>query len=61
MSNSLYGLRHDSYGARSENWVLDQLTILQLIFLFILITCLFDIVLALQGEILPWSLTRFKG
>ena len=40
-----------------ENLVLDQLIIPQLMFFFILINCLLDIVLILQGEILSWSLT----
>ena len=39
----------------------DQLIITQLIFFFILITYLVDIVLILQGEILSWSLMGVKG
>ena len=32
-----------------------------LIFFFFIITCLLDIVLILQGEILSWSLMKVKG
>ena len=45
--NSRYCLPYSSHDVNSENLVLDQLTIAQLIFLFILITCLLDIVLIL--------------
>ena len=45
----------------SENLVSDQLIIPRLIFFFILITSLVDIVLILLGEILPWSLVEVKG
>ena len=38
-----------------------QLIIPKLIFFFILITCLVDIVLILLGEILSWSLMGVKG
>ena len=41
--------------------MLDQLVIPILIFFFILITYLVDIVLILKGEILSWSLIRVKG
>ena len=41
--------------------MLDQLVIPILIFFFILITCLLDIVLILLGEILSWSLMGVKG
>ena len=44
------------YNVSSENLVLNQLIILKLIFFFILITYLVDIVLISQGEILSWSL-----
>ena len=40
---------------------MDQLIIPKLIFFFILITYLIDIVLILWGEILPWSLMGVKG
>ena len=40
---------------------MDQLIIPQLIFFFILITCLLDIVLILLGEIMSWSLIGVKG
>ena len=39
----------------------NQLIIPKLIFFFILITYVVDIVLILQGEILSWSLMRVKG
>ena len=39
-----------------QNLELDQLIISKLIFFFILITYLVDIVLVLLGEILSWSL-----
>ena len=41
--------------------MLDQLIIPILIFFFILITYLVDIVLILKGEVLSWSLIRVKG
>ena len=40
---------------------MDQLIMPSLIFLFILITCLLDIVLILEGEIQSWSLVGVKG
>ena len=40
---------------------MDQLIMPSLIFLFILITCLLDIVLILEGEIQSWSLMGVKG
>ena len=40
---------------------LGQLNIPKLIFFFILITYLLDIVLILQGEILFWSIMRGKS
>ena len=36
---------HNSYNVSSENFVSDQVIIPKLIFFFILITCLYDIVL----------------
>ena len=45
ISNSPYCLPNNSYDVSSENVVLNHLVILYLIFFFILITCLFDIVL----------------
>ena len=44
-----------------ENLVSDQLIIPELIFFFILVTCLLDIVWILWGEILSWSLMGVKG
>ena len=45
--NSPYCQPYNSYDVISENLVLDQLIIPNLIFFFILITCLVDIVLIL--------------
>ena len=45
ISNSPYCLSYNSYDVSSENLVLNHLIIPYLIFFFILITCLFDIVL----------------
>ena len=47
---------YNSSDVSLENFVLDQLIIPQLIFVFILIPCLLDIVLILLGEILSWSI-----
>ena len=52
ISNSPYFLPYSSYDASLENLVSDQLTIPQLIFFLIPITCLFDIVLTLQGKVI---------
>ena len=40
---------------------MEQLIIPSLVFFVILITCLLDIVLILEGEILSWSPTGVKG
>ena len=56
VSISLYYLPYSSCDVSSKNLVLDQLIISYVIFYFILITCLLDIVLILWGEILSWSL-----
>ena len=40
---------------------MDQIIMPSLIFLFILITCLLDIVPILEGEIQSWSLMEVKG
>ena len=45
--NSPYCQPYNSYNVSSENLVLDQLIIAKLIFFFIHITCLLDIVLKL--------------
>ena len=45
MTNSPYCLPHNLYDASWENLELDQPVVSQLIFFFILITCLRDIVL----------------
>ena len=47
MCNSIYCQLYNSYHVSSENLVLDQLIIPKLIFFFILITYLVDIVLIL--------------
>ena len=62
ISNSLYCLPYNSIinNVSSGNLVLDQLIVLLLIFLFILNTCLLDVVLTLRGKILSWSLMRVK-
>ena len=51
ISNSPYYLPYSSCDVSLENLALDQLTISLQIFFFILITCLFAIVLILLGEI----------
>ena len=63
LSNTPYCLPYSSYDVSTENLVLDQLTITQLIFLFffILITSFLDIVLILKGEILFWSELMLPG
>ena len=61
MSNSLYYLPYNSYNVSSDDLLLDQLFITKLIFFFILITFLLDIVSILYGEILVWSLLGVKG
>ena len=53
-SNSPFRLLYNSYDVSLENLVLDQLLIPLLIFLFILVTCLLDIVLISEGVILSW-------
>ena len=60
MSSSPYCLPYSSFNVSFENLVLDQSIIPQLLFFFILITCLVDIVLTIQGEILSWSLMGVK-
>ena len=40
---------------------MDQLIIPSLIFFFILITCLLDIIQIVEGEILSWSVVGLKG
>ena len=53
---------YNSYNVSSENLLLDQLILANLIvFFFNLITCLVDIVLILLGAILSWSLRGVKG
>ena len=61
VSNSPYCLPYSSCDVSFENLVLDQLIIPSLVFFVILITCLLDIVLILEGEILSWSLMGVKG
>ena len=61
ISNSPYCLPYSSSDVSLENLVWDQLIIPLLIFFFILITCLLDIVLILEGEILSCSLMGVKG
>ena len=59
--NSSYCQPYNSCNVSSENLVLDQLIIPKLIFFFMLITYLVDILLILWGEILSWSLMGVKG
>ena len=59
--NSLYCLPYNSDLCQFGEFGLDQLIILKLILFFILITCLLDIVMIMQGEILFWSLMEVKG
>ena len=61
ISNSPYCQPYSSCDVSLENLVLDQLIIPQLIFFFILITCLLDFVLIWSREILSWSLMGVKG
>ena len=51
---------YNSYNVSSENLVLDQLIIPNVIFFFILITYLVDIGLTSLREILSWSLMKAK-
>ena len=60
VSNSPYCLPYSSCDVGLENLVLDQLIIPSLVFLVILITCLLDIILILEGEILSWLFTGVK-
>ena len=61
MCTSPYCQPYNFYDVSSENLVLDQLIIPKLIFFFLPITYLVDIVLILLGEILFWSLMGVKG
>ena len=60
-SNSPYYLPYNSYDVSSENLVLDQLILCLMISLFIVITCLADIVLILYAEIPSDHLWEFWG
>ena len=59
--NSSYCQPYNSCNVSSENVVLDQLIIPKLIFFFMLITYLADVIWILWGEILSWSLIGVKG
>ena len=59
--NSPYCQSYNFYNVSSENLVLDQVIIPKLIFFFILVTYLVDIVVILYGKILSWSLMGVKG
>ena len=59
--NSPYCQPYNSCNVSSENLVLDQLIIPKLIFFFMLITYLVDVILILWGEILSCSLMGVKG
>lgn len=54
ISNYPYCLSDNSYNVRFENLVLYHLIIPKLIFVFVFITSVLDIVLILYGEILSW-------
>ena len=57
----LLAVNHTILDVSSENLALDQLIIPKLLFFFILITYLIDILLILLGEVLSWSLMGIKG
>ena len=61
MFHSPYCQPYNSFNASSENLVLDQVIVPKLIFFFILIAYLVDIVLILWGEIISRSLMGVKG
>ena len=61
MGNSPYCLPYNLRDVRLGNLELDQPIIPLLIFFFILITCLLNIVLIMLGEILSRSLVGLKG
>ena len=66
ISNSLLFLPYSSCDVSLKNLVLDQLIIPSLIFFYILITCLLDIVLLLWEEIVlvthgSWRVTCFSS
>ena len=60
ISNSPYCLPYNFYDVNSENLALDQLKIPTLTFFFILITCLLDIILILEGHILSWPVMELR-
>ena len=60
ISNSPYCLPYNSYDVNSENLALDQLKISALTFFFILMTCLLDIILILEGDILSWPVMELR-
>ena len=57
LGNSLYFLPYSLYDISLENLVFDQLIIPKLIFFFILITCVLDIVLIQSKSVKRWRLT----
>ena len=61
MGNSPYCLPYNLRDVRLGNLELDQPIIPLLIFFFILITCLLNIVLIMLGEILSGSLMGLTG
>ena len=61
LSNSPYCLPYNSVNVNLENLVLDQPIFPLLIFFFIFINCLLDIVSIPWGEILFWSLMGARG
>ena len=61
MSNSPFFLSYNLCDVSLENLELDQPIIPLLIFFFIYVTCLLNILLIMQGEILSWSPAGHKG
>ena len=61
IDNSPLCLPYNSSDVSSENFVLEQLIIPELIFHFTLVTYRLDIVFILEGEILSWSLVGVRG
>ena len=61
MSNSPFCLSYNLCDVSLENLELDQPIIPLSIFFFIHVTCLLNILLIMQGEILSWSPAGHKG
>ena len=61
LSRSPYCLPYNSYDVSLENLIQEQLIIPLMIFFFILVTWLLDILLLLKGEMLSWVLLGVRG